>query len=99
MLATSRYVFRDEAALFCALGWYVRGNETLRQFAKARIDVRLGNHHLMRVLFAYVTSDRDSQQYTSFDPTRNGYIHYPIAGSYVSQMRDIPSYLILFRVH
>ena len=51
----------------------------------------------MRVLFAYVTSDRDSQQYTSFDPTRNGYIHYPIAGSYVSQMRDIPPYLILFR--
>ena len=43
--------FRDEAALFCALGWYVRGNETLRQFSKARIDVRLGNHHLMRVLF------------------------------------------------
>ena len=95
---------RDEAALFCALGWYVRSNETLRQFSKSRIDVRLGNHHLMRVLFiigekytnacmalAYVTSDRDSQQYSSFDPTRNGYIHYPIAGSYLSQMRDIPS--------
>ena len=95
--ARNQPVFRDEAALFCALGWYVRGNETLRQFAKAHIDVRLGNHHLMRVLFAYVTSDRDSQQYTSFDSTRNGYIHYPIAGSYVSQMRDIPSYLILFR--
>ena len=96
--------------MFCALGWYVRGNETLREFSKARIDVRLGNHPLIRVLFiigekymnarmalAYITSDRDSQQYTSFDPTRNGYIHYPIARSYISQMRDIPSYLILFR--
>ena len=78
-----------------------------------------------RIALAYFTSDRDSQQYTSFDvaryvsrwlvyrllqliikltylatkfdPTRNGFIHYPIAGSYVSQMRDIPSYLILFR--
>jgi hypothetical protein len=49
--ARNQPAFRDEAALFCALGWYVRGNETLRQFAKARIDVRLGNHHLMRVIF------------------------------------------------
>ena len=39
--------FRDEAALFCALGWYVRDNETLHQFSKARIDVRLCNHHLI----------------------------------------------------
>ena len=50
-----------------------------------------------RMNLAYVTRDRDSQQYTSFDPTRNGYIHWPIAGSYISQMRDISSYLILFR--
>jgi hypothetical protein len=34
--------FRDEGALFCALGWYVTRNETLRQFCKARTDVKLG---------------------------------------------------------
>ena len=75
----------------------MRGNETLRQLSKACIDVRLGNHHLMRVLFiigekyinarlglAYVTRDRDSQQYTSFVPTRNGYMHDTIAASYIS---------------
>ena len=86
-----RPAFIDEAALFCALGLYVRSNETLRLFGKARVDVKLGHHDLMRVIFiigekyvnarmnlAYFTSDRDSQHYTSFDPTRNGYIHWPI---------------------
>lgn len=43
--------FRGEPALFVALGWYVRTNETLRQFGKARIDVKLGHYHLMRVIF------------------------------------------------
>ena len=65
--------FRDEAALFCALGWYVHINETLRQFGKARDDVKLGKHNLMRLIFiigarylnaninlALVTADADS---------------------------------------
>ena len=66
--------FRHGAALFCALGWYVHTNETLRQFGKARIDVRLGRHNIMRLIFiigsrymnaninlALVTADADSQ--------------------------------------
>ena len=66
--------FRHEAALFCALGWYVHSNETLRQFGKARNDVKLGWHNLMRLIFiigarymnaninlALVTADADSQ--------------------------------------
>jgi hypothetical protein len=102
--------FRDESALFCSLGWYVHTNETLRQFSKARDDVKLGKHNLMRLIFiigarymnaninlALVTADADSQQYTSFDPTRNGYVHWPNAGSYISNMRDISSYMILFK--
>ena len=67
--------FRDESALFCALGWYVHTNETLRQFDKARDDVKLGKDNLMRLIFiigarymnaninlALVTADEDSQR-------------------------------------
>jgi hypothetical protein len=70
----------------------------------------LGGHSLMRLIFiigarymnaninlALVTADADSQQYTSFDPTRNGYVHWPNPGSYISNMRDISSYMILFK--
>jgi hypothetical protein len=77
---------------------------------KARVDVKLGLYNLMRVIFingekyllahmnlTYVISDRDCQQYTSFDPTRHGYIHWPIAGSYVSQMKETSSNMILCR--
>jgi hypothetical protein len=108
--ARSQPPFRDEAPLFCALGWYVTTNETLRHFSKARIDVRLGKQNIMRLIFsigarymnaninlANVTADVDSQQYTSFDPTRNGYVHWPNPGSYISNMRDVSSYMILFK--
>jgi hypothetical protein len=43
--------FRDEGALFCALGWYVTTNETLRQFSKARNDVKLGTGKLYQLMF------------------------------------------------
>jgi hypothetical protein len=33
--------FQDESALFCALGWY-KNVEMIRQFGKARSDVKLG---------------------------------------------------------
>ena len=46
---------------------------------------------------AHVTTDPDSQQYKSFDPTRDGYVHLPVARSCVSQMKDMSSYLNLFR--
>jgi hypothetical protein len=46
---------------------------------------------------ALVTADADSQQYTSFDPTRNFYVHWPNPGSYISNMRDVSSYMILFK--
>ena len=46
---------------------------------------------------AHVTTDPDSQQYTSFDPTRDGYVHLPVARSCVSQMKNMSSYLNLFR--
>jgi hypothetical protein len=46
---------------------------------------------------ALVTADADSQQCTSFDPTRNGYVHWPNPGSYISNMRDVSSYTILFK--
>jgi hypothetical protein len=41
---------------------------------------------------ALLTADANSQQY----PTRNGYVHWPNPGSYISNMRDVSSYMILF---
>jgi hypothetical protein len=43
--------FRDEGALFCALGWYVTTNETLRQFGKARTDVKIGTPQLLDFIY------------------------------------------------
>jgi hypothetical protein len=43
--------FRDEGALFCAVGWYVTTNETLRQFGKARTDVKLGTPQLVDLIY------------------------------------------------
>jgi hypothetical protein len=43
--------FSDEGALFCALGWYVTRNEILRQFGKARTDVKIGTPQLIDLIY------------------------------------------------
>ena len=98
--------FRDEAALFCALGWYVTTNETLRQFSKDRSDVKLGSGKLYQLMFIlgghYYHADRimptpDSPFFSRFDPSNMEYIHPGEPGSYASNMEGIPTYVIAFR--
>jgi hypothetical protein len=68
--------FRDEGALFCALGWNVTTNETLRQFGKARTDVKLGTTQLVDLIYTlgglYYHADTikplDGTRHTMFDP-------------------------------
>ena len=99
-------IFSDEGALFCALGWYVTTNETLRQFSKARNDVKLGTGKLYQLMFIlgghYYHADKimpndESPYFSTFDPSNMKYIHPGNPGSYASNMDGVPAYVIAFR--
>ena len=98
--------FRDEGALFCALGWYVTTtNETLRQFGKARTDVKLGTPQLIDLIYTlgglYYHADMikplAETQHTMFDPTGMEYNHAGNPGCYTSNMTGIPDYVLVFQ--
>jgi hypothetical protein len=98
--------FQDESALFCALGWY-KSVEMMRQFGKARSDVKLGIPNLYSAIFnigeqlfhASVTDHDDTsatRTYTSFGPTNGVSIHPGNPGNYSSNLTGIPDYFMVF---
>jgi hypothetical protein len=101
--------FRDEGALFCALGWYVTTNETLRQSGKARTDVKLGIPHLVDLIYTlgglYYHADvikpsavtRHARFDTRFDPTGMEYHHAGNPGCYSSNITGIPDYVLVVK--
>jgi hypothetical protein len=97
--------FRDEGALFCALGWYVTRNETLRQFGKARTDVNLGTPQLVDLIYTlgglYYHADMIKPlagcRHTRFDPTGMEYHHAGNPGCYSSNMTGILDYVLVIK--
>ena len=97
--------FSDEGALFCALGWYVTRNETLRQFGKARNDVKIGTPQLVDLIYTlgglYYHADMikplAGTRHTRFDPTGMEYNHAGHPGCYSSNMTGIPDYVLVFK--
>jgi hypothetical protein len=97
--------FRDEGALFCALGWYVTTNETLRQFGKARTDVKIGTPQLLDFIYTlgglYYHTDMikplAGYRHTRFDPTGMKYHHAGNKGCYSSNMTGIPDYALVVK--
>jgi hypothetical protein len=95
--------FRDEGALFCALGWYVTTNESLRQFVKARTEVKLGTPQLVDLIYTqgglYYHADMIKPlartQHTRFDPTGMEYHHAGNTGYNSSNMTGIPDYVLV----
>jgi hypothetical protein len=77
--------FQDQSALFCALGWY-KNVDIIRQFGKARSDVKLGIPDLYSAIFNISeqlvhtsVTDYDDTSATrtdsSLNPTNGVYIH------------------------
>jgi hypothetical protein len=97
--------FRDEGALFCALGRYVTTNETLRQFGKARTDVKLGTPQLVDLIYtlgglyyhAEMIKPLAGTRHTMFYPTGMEYHHAGNPGCYSSNMTGIPGYVLMFQ--
>jgi hypothetical protein len=98
--------FQDESALFCALGWY-KNVDMIRQFGKARSDVKLRIPDLYSAIFnigeqlfhASVTDYDDrsaTRTYTSFGPTNGVFIHPGNPGNYSSNLTGIPDYVMVF---
>jgi hypothetical protein len=95
--------FRDEGALFCALGWHVSTSETLKQFRKARHDVKMGSRNIMKTVYTigaeYLHVDvlHPHYRYKSFDPTGDLHIPQGTPGCYSSTMCGISDYIILVK--